>query len=78
MPCYDPDARDNSIYHSGYDAGLNHALATKCNERTRMLCEVLTMFESIGGLVEKLSPETIAWWTEHKAWDAKRLKEEQA
>ena len=69
MPCSSPpDYRDD---HGNLKNGENpQALLDKL---TRLLCEASTVLEARGEFNHNdLSPELQAWWTEHKAWDAKR------
>lgn len=77
MPCYDPDSRSRG---NDYDPSpaIDYNLTLKCNERTRMLCSVLKQLERTSFDIQMLEPSVVTWWTEHKAWDAKRAKEEQS
>lgn len=73
MPCY--DSRDHRPYLK--DPEELEAIQKELDERTRMLCEVLTLVERwhptyVEDFKGNLSRPTLKWWKEHKEFDNKR------
>lgn len=70
MPCYEPrDEHDAQIFNLNRDKGV---LQHKLDERTDMLCRVLSHFSHSEIGMETLPEDVKKWWKEHQAWDKKR------